>query len=121
DLAAGLTAALAIQTPVVANDGDTAFPSAMQSLANTLTNAGSGSTRSTARKAVIMITDGLQDYPPRTKGNQMGPFSNTDAINACNAVKSEGISIYILYTPYARVLNNPFYVSNIDQYVRTPP
>lgn len=121
DLAAGLTAALGIQTPVVTNDGDTNFPSAMTNIANTLTSGGTGSTRATARKAMILITDGIQDYSPRNKGNQLGPMSNSAAVTACNAVKSKGISIYVLYTPYARVLNNPFYVSNIDEYVKNPP
>ena len=40
---------------------------------------------------------------------------------ACNAIKAKGIGIFILSTPYTALPYNPYYVSNIKQYVISPP
>jgi Flp pilus assembly protein TadG len=121
DLTAGQTAVQAITTPVVSNNGDTDFPDAMTALANKMSAAGDGSSSATPRKNLFIVTDGIQDYGSRSLGNTMGPFSNTAAVNACAAIKAKGIAIYVLYTPYTPLPYNPFYKSNIDQYVTTPP
>jgi len=121
DLASGLSAVQAITTPVVVNNGDTDFPDSMTSLASVLTKGGDGSSPTSPRKNLFIVTDGIQDYGSRTVGSTMGPFSTTAAVNACTAIKSMGISIYVLYTPYTPLPYNPFYASNIAQFVNTPP
>jgi hypothetical protein len=121
DLASGLNAVEAITTPVVVNNGDTDFPDSMTTLAGILTAAGDGSSPTSPRKNLFIVTDGIQDYGSRTVGGTMGPFSTAAAVNACTQIKSMGIAIYVLYTPYTPLPYNPFYASNIAQFVDTPP
>jgi Flp pilus assembly protein TadG len=121
DLADGLTAVQAITTPVVVNNGDTDFPDSMTTLAGVLTKGGDGSSSASPRKNLFIVTDGIQDYGSRTVGGTMGPFSTAAALNACDTIKSMGIAIYVLYTPYTPLPYNPFYASNIAQFVNTPP
>lgn len=121
DLTDGATAVQNITTPVVVNNGDTNFPGAMTSLTSILTASGDGSTSATPRKNLFIVTDGIQDYGSRVVGDTEGPFSNTSAVAACNAIKAMGIAIYVLYTPYTPLPYNPYYASNINQFVTTPP
>jgi Flp pilus assembly protein TadG len=115
------TLTAAITQPVVSNNGDTDFPDSMTTLASDLTAGGDGSSASSPKKNVFIVTDGIQDYGSRQLGTTQGPFSSTAAVAACNAVKAKGISIYVLYTPYTPLPYNPYYVGNIAQYVNTPP
>jgi len=117
DLTDGLTAIKAIQTYQGPNGGDTDFPDELNALAGNLTKAGDGSSAGSPEKVLIMVTDGVQDYGSRDIGDEQGPFSNTAAVNACNTIKGMGISIYVLYTPYNPLPYNPYYVSNISQFV----
>lgn len=117
DLNGALTAVQAITTPVVSNDGDTYFPAAMTTLASTLTAAGDGSSTSSRKKNLFIITDGIQDYSPRTKGSSLGPITPS----TCATIKSMGINIWVLYTTYTPLPNNSFYVTNIKPYVESPP
>jgi len=121
DLADGETAVKNIITPVVVNNGDTDFPDSMTTLSTTLTKGGDGSSSSNPRKNLFIVTDGIQDYGSRTVGGTMGPMSTAAAVNACNTIKSMGITIYVLYTPYTPLPYNPFYASNIAQFVNSPP
>ncbi|MEJ0047718.1 MAG: hypothetical protein WDN04_17520 [Rhodospirillales bacterium] len=90
DLDSGETAVTKIVTPVVTNNGDTDFPDAMTALANKLTKGGDGATPHDATQKLVHRHDGIQDYGSRAVGSTLGPFSNSDAIAACNAVKSMG-------------------------------
>jgi Flp pilus assembly protein TadG len=121
DLASGETAVNQITTPTVPNGGNTDFPDSLTSLTNLIGKGGDGSSTSSPRKNVFIVTDGLQDYAGRAVGDTMGPFSNSAAQAACTALKSNGVSIYILYTPYTALPFNPFYQSNINQFVASPP
>ncbi len=96
DLANGVTAVQNFQTPVVENDGNTNFPEAMRALAQQSTAAGDGSTTETRKKALIIVTDGLADYEPRTTPTSKGPINPAD----CAAMKSLGYNVYVLYTTY---------------------
>ena len=137
DLEEGATAITGIVTPVGPNGGDTDFPDAMASLAGVLTTAGDGSTPSAPKKDLFIVTDGIQDYSASANGTtvtvansrcvtttvnsttcgSMGPMNSAVATAACNAIKAKGIYIYVLYTPYSVLSHNPFYVSNIDQFI----
>ena len=121
DLSDGEIAVTNVTTPVVVNNGDTDFPDSMTTLSTILTKGGDGSNAANPRKNLFIVTDGIQDYGSRTVGSTMGPFGTTAAVNACNTIKSMGITIYVLYTPYTPLPYNPFYASNIAQFVTTPP
>jgi Flp pilus assembly protein TadG len=121
DLTDGETAVTQITTPTVPNGGNTDFPDSLSSLTSTIGSGGDGSSPSSPRKNVFIVTDGLQDYSGRVVGDTMGPFSNSAAQAACTALKSNGVSIYILYTPYTSLPFNPFYEGNINQFVVSPP
>lgn len=116
------TAVGAIVPPVVSNDGDTNFSGALNSLASTyMTAAGDGSSSASPKKALFIVTDGIQDYTPSGGSRTLGPVSDSTSIAACNRVKAMGINVYVLYTPYTPLPYNPFYVSNIATYVNNPP
>ncbi len=110
-----------ITTPSVPNGGNTDFPDSLNALNAIIGKGGDGSSPSSPRKNVFIVTDGLQDYSGRTVGDTMGPFSNNAAQAACTSMKSNGVSIYILYTPYTALPFNPFYQGNIAQFVNSPP
>jgi len=121
DLAGGATAIASIPPYVGPNGGNTNFPGSMTSLASIMTNAGDGSSSSSPRKTLFIVTDGIQDYGSRSLGSSLGPMNDSAATAACNAIKAKGIGIYVLYTPYVPLPYNPYYVGNIAQYVSGTP
>ncbi len=96
------------QTPVVSDAADTPFPQAMAALTATSTAAGDGSSINSPRKALIIVTDGIQDWGsraevpgyPQTAGGTYsgaeGPINSAD----CNAIKALGYAVYVIYTTY---------------------
>ena len=107
-LSDGINAVQKFETPVVANDGNTNFPAVMQALAQQSTAAGDGSSAASRKKALIIVTDGLADYSPRTIPSSEGPINPSN----CTAIKNLGYSVYVLYTTFittpldAVLLNN---------------
>jgi Flp pilus assembly protein TadG len=60
--------------------------------------AGDGSTQAKAIKNLFLITDGISDWS--YLGNQVvGPIDSLVA-NPCAQIKNQGITLYVLYTPY---------------------
>lgn len=108
DLASGVTAVQNFETPVVIDDGNTNFPKVMKDLVKNSTTAGNGSSPTNRKQALIIVTDGLADYNPRTIPSSEGPINPAD----CAAMKSLGYSVYVLYTTFittpldAVLLNN---------------
>ena len=51
----------------------------------------------------------------------MGPMDNPAARAACAAIKARGIRVMVLYTAYAPMPNNPFYVQQIERFLKSPP
>jgi Flp pilus assembly protein TadG len=86
-----------LQPYVGVNGGDTDFPTIMNSLANKLTASGNGTTAASPRKVLFLVTDGLQD--PANRNMMAFPPS------ACDAFKSMGYTIYVVYTPYDSLMN----------------
>jgi Flp pilus assembly protein TadG len=111
ELNTALTAINNYQTPVVADSADTDFPDSMAALANTVTNAGNGSSPALARKNLFIVTDGMQDYNTSSGGRSQGPVS----VAECTVLKNMGFTIYVLYTDY-NPLPNYFYINNDMQY-----
>ena len=99
---AGAMAAAAIQTPVGSDAANTDFPTTMIELAAASSAAGDGSTLATPRKALIIVTDGVKDYPTIPGGNNRPIPSNEGPIDPrnCDAMKALGYSVYVLYTTY---------------------
>jgi hypothetical protein len=61
-------------------------------------SAGDGSTQAKAIKNLFIVTDGVNDST--YLGLQVvGPMDQTIA-SPCQALKNQGITIYVLYTPY---------------------
>jgi Flp pilus assembly protein TadG len=122
DSGSAQTAAAAFQNPVTTAIANTWFPQIMASLAAASTEAGDGSSASTPRKALIIVTDGIQDWTylsgpdgadsgARTPvpnyaqtagasgnnpGGAEGPINPAD----CAAMKALGYDVYVLYTTY---------------------
>ena len=122
DLADGLTAVQGITTtgPVV-NNGDTDFPDFDDDLGE----------RFNQGRRRIQLREPAQEPVHRHRWHSglrhshgrrhHGSVQTSAAINACTTIKSMGIAIYVLYTPYTPLPYNPFYASNIAQFVNTPP
>jgi Flp pilus assembly protein TadG len=97
DLASAISAAKAIQTPVLPGAvGNTDFSTIMKSLVNVSSQAGDGSSALKPRKALIIVTDGIIDLGSRTIPSSKGPILPTD----CAAMKNLGFNLFVLYTTY---------------------
>ncbi len=92
---------------VGANGGETDFSGSMSTLATTYltTKAGNGATIKTPRKALIIVTDGLNDPSSRA----MTAFDPSN----CATFKNNGYSIFVLYTPYYSLMN-PYYFNGTN-------
>jgi Flp pilus assembly protein TadG len=111
DLSDGITAAQAMSSPVVPDAANTNFPAIMASLASASTAAGDGSSPTSPKKALIIVTDGLADYGSRSIPTTEGPLNPAN----CTAMKNLGYNVYVLYTTYITTPSNlvlPF--SNIN-------
>jgi Flp pilus assembly protein TadG len=105
-----LAAAQAITTPVVSDAADTNFPAAMSSLVTGSAAAGDGSTQAKAKKSLIIVTDGIQDWGGRSMVDNYslsaGDGSNANgaegpiSLHDCDAIKALGYTVYVLYTTY---------------------
>ncbi len=118
--ASAIATPLTCNTCSIGNTGDTAFPQAMAALVAQSSAAGDGSSAANPRKALIIVTDGLQDWSSNAcpSGNTYrtpvpnysqvagsaanspcgaeGPINSAD----CSAMKALGYDVYVLYTTY---------------------
>ena len=95
-----------------ANGGNSDFHDTMASLSGTyLTRSGDGTSASTPRKVLFVVTDGLVDYTNSAGVRTEGGVNATD----CALFKSMGYTVYVVYTPYYPVMNG-YYYSNIKGY-----
>ena len=92
-----------------ANSAQTNFPGNMTTLANTLTNSGSGDSATDPRKVLFIVTDGMEDYV--TSGGARVLKAIEPAY--CNTFKNKGYDVYVIYTPYAPLMNG-YYLANGD-------
>lgn len=86
----------------------TQFDDALTELNNKITTSGNGSSPSSRRKFAFIVTDGVQNgiytgwYPP---SDQPGvPSWKVSTINpaSCDALKSKGVTVAVLYTTYVQ-------------------
>jgi hypothetical protein len=104
-----LAATHAITQPLSDDMADANFPAAMTALTAASSPAHRGGNALRARRALVIITDGIQEWGSRTlvpgyslaastgtTGGAEGPISLHD----CDAIKTRGYSVYVLYTTY---------------------
>ena len=77
-------------------------------------NPGDGSTSAKPEKYVFFVTDGVSDA---TTKRVQAPIDPT----LCDNLKSRGVKIAVLYTPYLRLTNNSYYMANIDPFITQVP
>ena len=84
---------------------DTAFPEAMNTLATTyVTPAGDGTTPTSRRKVLFLVTDGFEDDPNTGARRAFEP-------SYCTRFKDLGYTVFVVYTPYYPVMHVA-YLSN---------
>jgi len=106
-----------MQTPVTDDAANTNFSGptgAMAQITSLLPRGGDGATAANPRQALLIVTDGMQDYNPipgdgnrtivgnpSTSSYQEGPM-NPDTVTPrdCDAAKAKGIIVYVIYTTY---------------------
>jgi Flp pilus assembly protein TadG len=120
DLNAALTAAQGIVTPVSVDYANTLFGGsngAMQKLTALIPQAGSGATASSPQQAMIIITDGIEDFLPQQPdppplgvygGRQIPGQEDTPGVGVerpflssdCAYAKAKNINVFVIYTTY---------------------
>jgi hypothetical protein len=99
-------------SPLGNGPGSTDFPAALRQLAaRHLSAAGMGDTPNSARKALVLVSDGLDDHT----GSEMRHYGALDPA-LCDVYKNMGYTVFVLYTPYIPQMN-PFYLYNIKPIV----
>ena len=106
---AALAAVQTVVTPVTPDVPNTKFLAAFTSLANTVSDSGTGNTALDPKKAVIFVSDGIEDDTnPQSIPTTEGPINPA----VCTLMKNKGYTVYVLYTTYSSdPINLPF--SNI--------
>jgi hypothetical protein len=89
--------------------GGTHFENAFPSMNTLITNVGDGSTSNNTKPFVFLVTDGAQDSQTQSGGNWAGSNNATvmptGSASYCKPLKDRGITISVLYIPYATIQN----------------
>ncbi len=62
------------------------------------------------QRFLFLVSDGVYDQYSSGGNRQIGAFDPAD----CVALKALGISLLVLYTPYTPILDNSYYVQNVE-------
>ena len=98
--------------------GGTHFENALPELNAVITSVGDGSSASSPKPFVFLVTDGAQDSQyQQSNGSWYGSNSATtmDTSN-CTTIKNRGITIAVLYVPYVPIPNPTTIWGNEDGY-----
>lgn len=114
--------------------GGTHFENALNSMNNLITSVGTG-TSAAPLPYVFLITDGSEDYQTQSGGSWSSqnwhatssvPYSNSSTTmppnslsntDYCATMKNRGITVAVLYIPYATIVNaNASFANNEDGY-----
>jgi hypothetical protein len=76
---------------------------------------GTGSSSSSPRTILFLVTDGVADEP--TPGNPAGRTIKPIPLELCTQIKNRNILIAALYTTYYPLPSNPFYRDNVAPFV----
>ncbi len=123
DLTAAAAAAGAMTVPVTSDGGtaDTNIPLALQSITSLMPAGGDGSSASSPRRFLFIVTDGVADYFNGQGARTIQALDPTQ----CAALKSNGVIIMTLYTQYFPLIppnevpapGNAFYITNVAPFV----
>jgi Flp pilus assembly protein TadG len=100
--------------------GGTHIDTAINSMNTLITSVGSGAASNNTLPYVFLVTDGAQD--PQTKGVPNGSWAGSNHATTidptiCTTMKSRGIKISVLYTPYVPINPvNTSFAGNEDTY-----
>ncbi len=98
-----------IQPYCCADQGTTDIHDTMTQLSQALTPSGDGTTATTPRKVLFLVSDGMVDWPPT---NALHRVETAIDPNDCGLFKSMGYTVYVVYTPYVSLMN-AFYLTNL--------
>jgi Flp pilus assembly protein TadG len=101
-------AKLDLPAPLVPITGETSYAKPLPTLATTVGKAGPGSAAS-PRKAVFIVTDGVQDTGV---GHATGPINPA----LCDAFKDNGVQVAVIYTTFLAMPTDPDYVSLVKPF-----
>ena len=126
NLAGASNAAAGITVPLCCggNDNeaiepDTNWPAALTSLTSVVGTSGTGANSSTPKKFAFIITDGVSDYLTNvSSGNRVLTAMSS---SNCAALKTNGVTVLVLYTQYTPLPTNSFYVSNVAPFAGSIP
>jgi Flp pilus assembly protein TadG len=115
--------------------GGTHFENALSSMNSFITSIGTGSGSSSALPYVFIVTDGSQDYQTQSSGNwgsqnwsktadvpyqnsaTVVPPNSVESTDYCQAMKTRGITVAVLYIPYGTIADpNSSFANNEDGY-----
>jgi Flp pilus assembly protein TadG len=117
--AAGLTALIDNGNGASAlGSGGTHFENALKSVNGLISTVGNGSSSSTPKPFVFLVTDGAQDNQYQVNnGSWSGSNSATTLDGAnCTTIKTRGITLAVLYVPYVPIPNPTTIWGNEDGY-----
>jgi Flp pilus assembly protein TadG len=99
-----------VAAPSGVND-NTAVEEAMASLAaNYVTAAGNGTVSSSPKKVLFLVTDGFEDDP---NGAGINGLRQAMPYSMCQAFKTLGFTVYVVYTPYYPVMHEDYLANYI--------
>jgi len=105
-----------IQPPVAtwSANNNTMFSLSMTHLVteNYLTAAGDGSSASSPRKVLMIVTDGMEDSFNSDGSDNRGPINTA----VCQTIKNMGYTIYVVYTSYIPIMHD-YYFKYLQGYV----
>jgi Flp pilus assembly protein TadG len=118
--------------------GGTHFENALSTMNTYINSVGTGSGPTNTLPYVFIVSDGSQDYQTQSGGNWgsqnwnsngTSPYQNSstgippnseDNTDYCQALKSNGITVAVLYIPYGAIVDpNPSFANNEDGYANT--
>jgi hypothetical protein len=118
--------------------GGTHFENALSTMGNYINSVGTGSGPTNTLPYVFIVSDGSQDYQTQSGGNWgsqnwnsngTSPYQNSstgippnseDNTDYCQAMKSNGITVAVLYIPYGTIVDpNSSFANNEDGYANT--
>jgi Flp pilus assembly protein TadG len=96
--------------------GGTHFENAFPSMSGVITSVGDGSSSTNTQPYVFLVTDGAQDFQTCCgfNGSNSATVMPTGASGYCKALKDRGITISVLYIPYATIQNPTTIFNNED-------
>jgi Flp pilus assembly protein TadG len=118
--------------------GGTHFENALSTMGSYINSVGTGSGPTNTLPYVFIVSDGSQDYQTQSGGNWgsqnwnsngTSPYQNSstgippnseDNTDYCQAMKSNGITVAVLYIPYGTIVDpNASFANNEDGYANT--